>query len=245
MKTELLQRLENEIHVWMCAPDSITDPALLSAYTSLLSEEERERQQRFYFEKDRHTFLVSHALVRKVLSKYGNIKPADWRFTRGGQGRPEIVSSAGTPSLRFNLTHAQGLAACVITLDIACGIDAERIAERGNTHAVAEKMFAATELADLNAQGDAGFLDRFYDYWTLHEAYCKAQGVGLARSANHYAFVAEPDGHYRLETSDSLQAGVRGWCFDVSRPTADHVVSVAFQSDDCAGQKIVTEFIVP
>ena len=245
MTIDLLHRLEHEVHVWMCVPDSITDPATLKGYAALLSADERERLQRFHFEKDRHTFLVSHALVRKTLSKYADIKPAAWRFTKGGQGRPELVRSAGVPQLRFNLTHTQGLAACVVTHDSACGIDAERISARGNPLAVAEKMFAPTELEDIKAQGEAGLLDRFYIYWTLHEAYCKALGIGLARSGNRYAFAEERTGQYRLETSDTTQAGAGDWCFDVSRPTADHVVSVAFQSADCAGQGIVAGFIVP
>ena len=245
MKTDLLQRLENEIHVWMCATDSITDPVILTTYTSLLSADERERLQRFHFEKDRHAFLVSHALVRKVLSKYANIEPAGWRFSTGEQGRPEIVRSADIPLLRFNLTHTQGLAACVITRDIACGIDAEKITRRGNPLAVARKMFATTELEDLEAQGEGRFLDRFYVYWTLHEAYCKARGVGLTRSDGRYAFVQGPSGQYRLETGDATHVGGDDWCFEVSRPSTDHVVSVAVQSADCAGQRIVAEFIVP
>ena len=245
MKTDSLHRLEHEIHVWLCAPDSINDPVRLSGYASLLSDEERERLQRFHFEKDRHAFLVSHALVRKVLSKYANIEPADWRFSTGEQGRPEIVRSADMPLLRFNLTHTQGLAACVVTRNIACGIDAERVAARGNPLAVAEKMFATSELEDLRGQGEAGFLDRFYVYWTLHEAYCKALGVGLTRSDDRYAFVAMPNGQYRLEADDATQTRANDWCFEVSRPTADHVVSVAFQSVGCAGQSIVSEFIVP
>ena len=245
MKTDSIDRLEHEIHVWLCAPNSIKGPARLSGYASLLSGDERERLQRFHFEKDRHVFLVSHALVRKVLSKYVNIEPADWRFSTGEQGRPEIVRSADMPLLRFNLTHTQGLAACVVTRDIACGIDAERVTTRGNPLAVAEKMFATSELEDLRGQGEAGFLDRFYVYWTLHEAYCKALGVGLTRSDDRYAFVAMPNGQYRLETDDATQTRVNEWCFDVSRPTADHVVSLAFRSVGCAGQSIVSEFIVP
>ena len=245
MVMDMLQRLENEVHVWMSAPDAITDSEILAAYALLLSVDERERLQRFHFDKDRHVFLVSHALVRKVLSRYANVVPANWKFETGEQGRPEIAGSAGMPPLRFNLTHTHGLAACVVTRDIPCGIDAERLVVRGNPLAVAEKMFAATELADLKGQDEEGFLDRFYVYWTLHEAYCKAQGLGLTRSDNRYAFVAEPTGQFRLETSDVMHARATDWCFHVSRPTSDHVVIVAIPSANCAEQKILTEFIVP
>ena len=72
-----LEQLQQQLHVWLTVPEDITDPDTLSDYLVLLSEEERERQQRFHFEKDRHSFLVSHALVRKVLSMYVDVDPAD------------------------------------------------------------------------------------------------------------------------------------------------------------------------
>ena len=58
-----LEQLYAEEHVWTATPEDITDKECLVQYGALLSSAEKERHQRFRFEKDRHTFLVSHALL--------------------------------------------------------------------------------------------------------------------------------------------------------------------------------------
>lgn len=55
----------------------------------MLSTEELRQQRRFYFERDRHRYLVTRAMVRTVLSKYAAIAPEQWRFTTNSYGRPD------------------------------------------------------------------------------------------------------------------------------------------------------------
>jgi 4'-phosphopantetheinyl transferase len=241
----LLQQLENEAHVWFSTPEDITGPEQLADYQSMLSPEERERHQRFHFEKDRHAFLVSHALVRKVLSTYVDVDPADWQFSAGPHGRPEIAGPAGVPALRFNLTHTTGLTACLVTLDADCGIDAELITRRGNLLAIAEKMFADTELVTLKKLDGHAFLEQFFIFWTLREAYCKALGVGLGFSKKDYAFVTGSDGRVRI--SFDAQAGDPGghWQLTILKPGADHVAAVAVRAEGQSGKDVVHRFIVP
>ncbi|MGB5426993.1 MAG: hypothetical protein WBN95_09395, partial [Gammaproteobacteria bacterium] len=61
---QLLQRLQQEVHVWLARPDDVTDADKLQQYQSLLSAGERERYRRFHFDRDRHHYLVAHALLR-------------------------------------------------------------------------------------------------------------------------------------------------------------------------------------
>jgi 4'-phosphopantetheinyl transferase len=241
----LLQQLESEVHVWLSTPEAVTDPERLAYYASILSPEERERYQRFHFDKDRHLFLVSHALVRKVLSSYIDIEPSVWQFSGNEFGRPEIASPDLSLSLRFNLTHTPGLAACVVTLNADCGIDAEEIRARGDQTGIAEKMFAAAEQAELKQLEGQVFLERFLTYWTLREAYCKALGVGIAHSKKDYSFELEANGRYgiRLESPSSGQDG--HWHFTLLRPGADHMVAVAVRSEGLSGKEVVHRFIVP
>ena len=241
----LLQKLGSEVHVWLATPEAITDPERLAYYAAMLSPEEQERHQRFHFEKDRHSFLISHALVRKVLSAYVDVDPADWQFSAGRHGRPEIAGPAGVPALRFNLTHTAGLTACLVTLDVDCGIDAELITRRGNPQTIAEKMFADTELVTLKKLDGRAFLERFFIFWTLREAYCKALGVGLGFSKKDYAFEAGSDDRVRI--SFDTQAGVSDdhWQFTILRPGTDHMVAVAVRSDGLSGREVIHRFIVP
>ena len=112
--------LENEVHVWFCRPDEITDAVKLDDYRSILSTDERDKQQRFHSANDQHSYLVSHALVRKVLSMYCDVMPEQWLFTFNLHGKPEIspqiLSELDCPPIKFNLSHTEGLSVCVVSL---------------------------------------------------------------------------------------------------------------------------------
>lgn len=42
---------------------------------STLSEDERLKAKRFYFEKDQKRYVISHGLLRKMICLYLNVKP--------------------------------------------------------------------------------------------------------------------------------------------------------------------------
>jgi len=244
--TPRLEQLQQQLHVWLTVPEEITDSGKLAEYLSLLSEEERERQQRFHFEKDRHSFLVSHALVRRVLSMYADVDPADWQFAAGEYGRPEISAPAGVPPLRFNLTHTEGLTACLVTLGVDCGIDAERLGRRGKLQAVAEKMFADSELETLGALDGQQYQQQFFTFWTLREAYCKALGTGLGFSKKDYAFEVAGDSRIAISfASHRDDEQWKYWQFNLLRPAVEHLVAVAVRTDGLSGKTVVQQYIVP
>ncbi|MDB4307929.1 4'-phosphopantetheinyl transferase superfamily protein [Gammaproteobacteria bacterium] len=244
--TPRLEQLQQQLHVWLTVPEDITDPDTLSDYLVLLSEEERERQQRFHFEKDRHSFLVSHALVRKVLSMYVDVDPADWKFSAGEFGRPEIAGPAGVPPLRFNLTHTEGLSACLVTLDVDCGVDAERVGRRGKLQAIADKMFADSELETLAALDGLDYQQQFFTFWTLREAYCKALGTGLGSSKKDYAFEVAGDSRIAISFASQRDDEQRKyWQFKLLRPAVEHLVAVAVRSDSLSGKAVIQQYIVP
>jgi len=240
-----IEQLQQQLHVWLTVPEDITDPDTLSDYLVLLSEEERQRQQRFHFEKDRHSFLVSHALVRKVLSMYVDVDPADWKFSAGEFGRPEIAGPAGVPPLRFNLTHTEGLSACLVTLDVDCGVDAERLGGRGNLQAVAARMFADSELETLSVLNGQQYQQQFFTFWTLREAYCKALGTGLGFSKKDYAFEVDSDGRIRIDFDACDDDKGKHWQFTLLRPAVEHLVAVAVRTGGLSGKAVIQQYIVP
>lgn len=241
----LLKQLEQEVHVWFSMPEAVTDQAQLAYYRSILSPAERERYRRFHFDSDRQLFLLSHALVRRVLSSYVDVDPSVWQFSANEFGRPEISSPDLSQSLRFNLTHTSGLAACVITLDTDCGIDAEKIRARGDQAGIAGKMFAETEQAELKKLEGQAFMERFFVYWTLREAYCKALGVGIARSGKDYSFERDSEGHYGIRFLHRSNGQDGHWQFTILRPGTDHMLAVAVRSEGLSARDVVHRFIVP
>ena len=242
---QLLQRLQQEVHVWLARPDDVTDADKLQQYQSLLSAGERERYRRFHFDRDRHHYLVAHALLRTVLSAYVDIDPSYWQFSSNQHGRPEISAPDIAPPLRFNLTHTTGLVACVVTLEVDCGIDVERLSRRGKSMAIAEKVFAVSEQQALRRLDGEAFQDRFFVYWTLREAYCKALGVGIANAGKDHCFVEQDSGQWEIRFDRPSNDASRHWQLATMKPTDEHVMALAIRTAGMADRSIIREFVMP
>src|SRR5262249_38404375 len=146
------------------------------------------RHRRFLFAEHRHQFLISHALLRQVLSLYVDVAPAAWVFSTTAHGKPEIAAPAGPPSLRFNLSHPPGRACLAARLGGEIGVDVENMQRREVGLELAERYFASDEVAHLRRLEGAERKSAFFDYWTLKEAYLKARGLGLSLPLDAFAF---------------------------------------------------------
>ncbi len=152
------------------------DPELLDRYLALLTPEEREQHGRFVFEKRRHEFLVTRALVRTVLSGYGTVPPEAWRFVRGEHGRPSLDPPG---ALDFNLSNGPGLVACAVAR-VRVGVDLEPYERGGTIVSLASRVFSPAERKALDALPEPDRADHALSLWTLKEAYLKARGAGLS-----------------------------------------------------------------
>jgi 4'-phosphopantetheinyl transferase len=233
----------DEAHIWYTFTDKIADPALLAEYRAVLSAEERARLERFYFEKHRHSFLVSHAMLRVVLSLYADVLPAEWTFVTGSHGKPDIANSIPLP-LRFNLSHTQGLAAVIVARDRDVGVDVEHVNRREVGIELAERYFAPSEVAALRAVPEPDRRERFFAYWTLKEAYIKARGLGLSLPLDGFAFDLETD-RPGIAFNERIADQPAAWQFARHRPGPDHALAVAIHRADKDDLAVVYRPIVP
>ena len=225
----LLPLRPDEVHLWVVEPERVVEPRLLAAYRGLLDAEERERQQRFRFEKHRHQFLVSHALVRVTLSRYAPVAGAAWRFSTNAYGRPEIAGESWR--LRFNLSHTDGMAVCAVALDTDVGADVEHAARPGQTVELADSFFARSEVAALRALAPEHQRERFFEYWTLKESYIKARGAGLSLPLDQFAFHLEAGRAPRISFDARMQDTPEAWQFIQVRLGVEHPAAVALRRD--------------
>jgi 4'-phosphopantetheinyl transferase len=232
----LLNELENECHVWYCYPEEITDEVILAEYRRILSTEERDKCKRFHFEKDQHSYLVSHAFLRKVLSAYCNVRADEWRFTCNRYGKPDISADIRCPPMKFNLSHTDGMSVVAVTLNADCGVDVENIKRRSRMLAVAERMFAEVEVSALRSCDDASMQARFFDYWTLREAYVKAIGTGIGGSSRDFYFTVDEqeqgDREARLHFVELEPKDKVSWRFTLLKPSLEHVIAVSVEHAD-------------
>jgi 4'-phosphopantetheinyl transferase len=214
----------NEIHLWLVLTNEINDAALISAYQTLMTPKELAKAERFHFQKDRHQHIITRALVRTTLSRYASIDPIDWRFSENEYGRPEIL---GDSPLRFNLSHTDGLIACVVVVKLDIGVDVENIRRKSGGINVAKRFFSPKEMQDLDAVPESQRQERFFDYWTLKESYIKARGMGLSLPLNQFSFHLSNNNPLRISFAPQLQDDPNQWQFWLLQPTLQHKLAIS------------------
>lgn len=225
-----LRSLPSDVaHLWYVNPDTIEDWYLLAAYHSVMARDEAEQQARYRFAAGRKEYLVTRALVRSVLSTYASVPPRDWQFVRNKHGRPEIAGPSGAPRLRFNLSNTRGLIVCLVSKDRELGVDVEDIQRTGETVAIADRFFSPSETAELMRQPFHRQRDRFFDYWTLKEAYIKARGMGLAIPLDHFSYHLENPNAIRISFDPQLPDNPSRWQFSLTTLRGRHRIATAIE----------------
>jgi 4'-phosphopantetheinyl transferase len=164
-----------EVHVWKTPLASTT--AALGDLRGVLSDAERERADRFAFEKDRARFISCRASLRLLLARYTGTPPERIVFRYEPGGKPALAGIAGW---QFNVSHSRDLAAIAISRYDPVGIDLELIDPGFPRDDVAPNILASDELCDLAALPEEGQAAYFFQLWTLKEALLKAVGSGFA-----------------------------------------------------------------
>ncbi|MBR0831013.1 4'-phosphopantetheinyl transferase superfamily protein [Bradyrhizobium manausense] len=233
-----------DLHVWLI--EAVDSDEAREACRAMLSANERQRADRFVFERHRREFIHAHGMLRLALSQAApDVAPSDWSFATGPHGRPYVAGPARPMALHFNLTHTEGCVACVVSGHEAVGVDVEQITPRRARMETAEGVFSPDELASLRDIATDQFVSRFFDYWTLKEAYLKARGIGLhLLPLDRFSMRLGADGvgiHFDPEIDDDP----RKWRFTQSSPSPVHRLAVADGSGVAGGLAIRTHSPLP
>lgn len=225
-----MQIQPHEIHLWLACDPQIAGEGLLAHYLALLSEAERAQQARFVFERHRHQYLVTRALLRSTLSLYApDVDGRSWQFTTNAHGKPAIAAPGNPLTLRFNLSHSEGLIVLAITRDREVGVDVEWPQRSGEMLAIAERYFSPSEVRELFALPPQQRRSRFFDLWTLKEAYIKACGQGLAIPLEEFSYSFPAAGRVGISFAARRQDQPGEWQFWQLAPNADHKVALAIK----------------
>ena len=217
----------NQVHLWFLDWEEQTFGALRHAAERLVPPEEFVKSRNFLNERAGGSYLITRAFVRTVLSQYADVTPRSWKFHYNAYGKPEIAAPAAARSLRFNLAHTDGLVACAIAVDRDIGVDAEAIDRVVEMEEIASQYFAASEAAALKVLSPDDRRCRFFEWWTLKEAYLKARGLGLSLPLDKFVFSTEAKAAIEVVFDRNLAVDQRDWQFSLLRPTTRHQVAVA------------------
>jgi 4'-phosphopantetheinyl transferase len=215
----------NEIHVWRARSDE--DPQQYGRLADTLSADERARAERFHFERDRHRYIVSHGMLRVILSRYLHVGPGQLRFGYGPQGKPYLAADMGHPGLQFNMAHSHEIALYAVVSEHAVGIDVELIRDLSDLENIAASFFSPSENAALRSLSAEQRVEGFYNCWTRKEAYVKAIGEGLACSLDQFDVSLAPGEQARLLSVAGDTSAASQWSLWTLRPAPGYVGAIA------------------
>jgi 4'-phosphopantetheinyl transferase len=217
-----------EVHVWRSNLD--LDPIELGCVQSNLSWDERARAARFHFPKDQRRFLAARGTLRTLLARYVDYAPAQFEFCYGPSGKPELEPGCNATGIRFNLSHAQGLALYAITRDRAIGVDLEQVQADVAWKEIASRFFAPREVEGLGLVPAPSGAEAFFNCWTRKEAFVKARGEGLSLPLNQFEVSLAPGEPARLlcTTGDPQEAS--NWSIQELEPAAGYIGAIAVRA---------------
>jgi 4'-phosphopantetheinyl transferase len=188
-----------DVHVWRF--DLHQSDELVRELRHILSQEERNRADRFRLEQDRKHYIVGRGIVRNILGSYLQEVPDEVRITYGAHGKPmlalEMNTDQGAKRLKFNLSHSKDQALLVVTQEREVGLDLKFI-RPVNLDDLAPRHFSPVEIAELCTLPEDAQLGVFYAGWTRKEAYLKALGYGMARLLDEFTVTLAPGEPARL-----------------------------------------------
>ena len=189
------------LHLWFCRVPVEAAPDSLSAQVTILSPAERERCQRLP-EQNRAQALLTRWLVRTVLSRYVDVDPAQWRFESGENGKP-LAACGDQQAPPFNLSHSHGWIACAVAGQGRVGVDVEAWASSRDYMRMARRYFTLAEREQLEMLAGAPQQQRFYELWTLKEAWSKARGGNIGSALGAVAFDLGRPGQIAVTAADA------------------------------------------
>jgi len=234
-----------QIHLWQYPISDPVDARHLAHAVTFLSHAEMGRASTFNFEKNRAEYVLSHAMLRLVLSQYAPVRPEEWQFLTGPWGKPEIAGPALDIPLWFNLSHTDGFAACVAGRVPQLGVDVENMNRKTSHDGLARRFFGAAEYDYLRRLPPHLQREAFFRIWTLKEAYIKAEGKGLSIPLASFSFRFSADNPTQVTFESSSESNPDHWSFYEFQPAPDYRISLAARNAGYAAFRVELLDVAP
>lgn len=228
----------DSVHVWLADLEHVASSC--EPLASILDRHERERAANFHLEHDRQQYVSTHVVLRLLLGRYLGLAPERVAFSSGQYGKPglDIPSDSGsfTPSLRFNLSHAYGIAVYVVALGREVGVDVERISGLPDWERIASTVFSPREQEALRSLPAHERQRAFYVCWARKEALVKATGYGLHMPLDQFDVSLGPGEPARLldvRGGSTALMDVTHWDLRDVLPIPSYAAALAIEGHNC------------
>jgi len=181
----LEQLSSSHIDLWFITPTQISD-LLFNYLKTLLTKKEKDKLAHYKNSKAQHTALITRAICRLVLSQYTNTTPSDLSFIKNQHGKPELTNNSN--KIRFNLSHNNDLIIIAICAKDDIGCDIENPLRKVNIEPLTRRYFSEQEHLEICTLTPKIQQQRFFEMWTLKEAFVKATGIGISLGLDTFYF---------------------------------------------------------
>lgn len=159
------------------------DGHTVADFLEILSLEEKARAASFRFEALSNSYVVSHAVLRKILAWYTGRQAAEIAYQYGPRGKPSLPLALGD-DVHFSLSRSENCFAVAVSRSCEVGVDIEVLRAIPEADEVGPSLFSPRECADI-ANAPSGLrAAAFLYHWTRNEARVKAAGDGLPSLSN-------------------------------------------------------------
>lgn len=247
---------DSEIHVWFLDIGNYDEYHMKSLF-DILTLDEKAKMSHYVHVADQKRFLVGHSMLRILLSRYLAREPDDIILLNSKHGKLYMPQS----NVSFNISHSGNRVALAFVKEKKIGVDIERMNSLDDYSQIAKNFFLPPESERICAQTDAAKgMEKFYEIWTVKEAFVKALGHGLSRSLksfevleqgtindytnnsryNYYGIEGEIlvkgpylfSGYYEMDSSECFNADGFYHTGDLGYITADGYIKITGRKSD-------------
>lgn len=196
----------DQIDLWSIDPSSLPAQSI-KTLSAILSAEESENLLKYKNKTTQHCALVTRSICRLVLAQYTKKLASELQFIRNKHGKPELVidneamdnitninnldylsNSNHLDRIRFNLSHNNHLIIIAVCVNDDIGCDIENPQRKVSIEPITRRFFAKQEHSVLNRLQGKEQQQKFFECWTLKEAFVKATGVGISLGLDTFYF---------------------------------------------------------
>ncbi len=159
--------------------DNKIDKHMFGYLCRFVEQDKQTRIKQFTSDIDRKLSLYADLFIRMIICQKFGITNDEIIFGKGAYGKPFVVNF---PNFHYNLSHTRNAIAVAISCN-EIGIDIEKI--NNNHKEIAARFFTEDEYQYIYCT--KAYQDRrFYEIWTMKEAYIKCIGKGLSMQLNSF-----------------------------------------------------------
>ena len=175
----------DNIDLWAINPAQLSIDSV-SALRSLLTPDESKQLLQYKNQAAQHTYLITRSICRLILTQYVNSEPHSLSFVRDQHGKPELVHNKH--NIRFNLSHNNQVIIMVVCVNDDIGCDIEDPKRKVSIEPITRRYFSKQEHIDIAHLKGEQQQQRFFQFWTLKEAFVKATGRGISLGLDTFQF---------------------------------------------------------